>query len=94
VATLQANLATLRAVAGDPYMHDPQLRGRLAEAAIPTLVIWGDSDRIASAHYGRAYADSFVDARFELVNEAGHLPQIEQPAATFALIDAFSQREG
>ena len=93
VATLQANLATLRAVAGDPYMQDPQLRGRLAEVAIPTLVIWGDSDRIASAVYGRAYADSFGDARFELVNEAGHLPQIEQPAATFALIDAFSHRE-
>jgi pimeloyl-ACP methyl ester carboxylesterase len=78
-------------VAGDPYMHDPLLRGRLAEVAIPTLVIWGDSDGIVSADYGRTYADSFIDVRFELVNEAGHLPQIEQPAATFALIDAFVQ---
>jgi len=27
-------------------------------------------------------------ARFELLREAGHLPQIEQPAATFRAIDA------
>ncbi len=91
LATVQANLAPLRVVAGDPYMHDPQLRGRLAEVAVPTLVIWGDSDGIVSADYGRTYADSFLDVRFELVNEAGHLPQIEQPAATFALINAFVQ---
>jgi pimeloyl-ACP methyl ester carboxylesterase len=31
-------------------------------------------------------------ARFTLVEEAGHLPQIEQPAATFAALDAFVAR--
>ncbi len=41
------------------------------------------------SYYGRSYAESFSNARFELVADAGHLPQIEQPAATFALIDAF-----
>jgi pimeloyl-ACP methyl ester carboxylesterase len=30
LATMQANVATLRAIAGEPYMHDPKLRGRLA----------------------------------------------------------------
>jgi pimeloyl-ACP methyl ester carboxylesterase len=87
----EATLAT-RAIAGDPYMHDPELRERLAEAQIPVLVIWGDSDGIAGPAYGRAYAESFPNARFELVTEAGHLPQIEQPAATLALIDAFANR--
>jgi pimeloyl-ACP methyl ester carboxylesterase len=86
---MQANVAALRVVAGDPYMHDPGLRERLGEASIPVLVLWGDSDGIASPNYGRAYAESFSNARFELVADAGHLPQIEQPAATFALIDAF-----
>jgi pimeloyl-ACP methyl ester carboxylesterase len=63
--------------------------------SIPVLVLWGDSDGIASPDYGRAYAESFSNARFELVADAGHLPQIEQPAATFALIDAFSNdRDG
>jgi pimeloyl-ACP methyl ester carboxylesterase len=29
-------------------------------------------------------------ATFELVADAGHLPQIEQPAATLALIEAYA----
>ena len=90
LAVMQANVATLRVVAGDPYMHDPSLRERLGEVSIPVLVLWGDSDGIASPDYGRAYAESFPGARFELVANAGHLPQIEQPAATFAPIDAFA----
>jgi pimeloyl-ACP methyl ester carboxylesterase len=88
-AAQAANVASLQALAGDPYMHDLSLRGRLGEVTAPTLVIWGDSDGIASPDYGRAYAASIPGARFELVADAGHLPQLEQPAATFDLIDAF-----
>lgn len=88
-AIRQANMATMRVLAGDPYMHDPQLLHRLGQIAVPTLVIWGDSDRIMTPAYGAAYAAGFHDARFEIVRDAGHLPQIEQPAATFALIDAY-----
>ncbi len=87
--TLRANLETLRVYAGDPYMHDPELKGRLAAVTVPTLAIWGDSDRIATPEYGRALAHSFPDARFELVADAGHLPQLEQPQATVALTDRF-----
>lgn len=87
-ATRQANMATMRVIAGDPYMHDPQLVNRLGDIQIPVLVIWGDSDRIVTPAYGAAYADAFQNARFAIVENAGHLPQIEQPAATFALIDA------
>ena len=89
-ATFSANLDTLRAVAGDPYMHDPGLRDRLGDVQVPVLVIWGDSDGIFTPDYGRAYAASFPNATFALVKEAGHLPQLEQPAATMALIDRFA----
>jgi pimeloyl-ACP methyl ester carboxylesterase len=91
LATIRSNLATLRVIAGDPYMHDPKLRERLAGVSTPTLAIWGGSDAIVNPDYGRSYAGSFPNARFELVTGAGHLPQIEQPAATFALIDAFAK---
>ena len=86
-AMRQANMQTMALVARD--MNDPELRGRLGAVEIPVLVIWGDSDRIFTPGYGRAYAESFPNCRFELIADAGHLPQLEQPAATLALIDDF-----
>jgi pimeloyl-ACP methyl ester carboxylesterase len=91
-AAMQANMATMRLVAGDPYMYDPDLQPKLAAVTIPTLVLWGDSDKIATPAYGQVYASSFANARFEVIPNAGHLPQIEQPAATLAAIDAFVTR--
>ena len=87
VAMQRSNMQTMGAVFGD--MNDPELRDRLAAVTIPALVIWGDSDRIFTPAYGRAYAESFASGRFELVSNAGHLPHLEQPAATLGLIDAF-----
>jgi pimeloyl-ACP methyl ester carboxylesterase len=89
-ARQQGNLATMRVLAGDPYMHDPKLLHRLAHVEVPALVIWGDSDRIVTPAYGEAYASALRGARFEVVPKAGHLPHIEQPGATFALVDAFT----
>jgi pimeloyl-ACP methyl ester carboxylesterase len=88
-AVQKANMQTMALLANDPYMHDPELLGRLGSVTIPALVIWGDSDRIFPPGYGRGLADGFVNGRFELVKDAGHLPHLEQPAATFALIDGF-----
>ena len=87
-AVRQANMATMRAIAGDPYMHDPTLQNRLGQIAIPVFVMWGKSDRIVTPAYGQAFARAFQNARFAIVDNAGHLPQIEQPGAMFALIDA------
>jgi pimeloyl-ACP methyl ester carboxylesterase len=85
----KANMSTMRLLAGDPYMHDPSLLRRLGGLSIPTLVVWGDSDRIVTPGYGRAMAAAIPGARFEIVDNAGHLPQIEQPESTFRAIDRF-----
>lgn len=64
-----------------PYMHDPKLKGRLHRLRIPSLVLWGDKDRLTTVDYGRAYAAAIPGARFELIDRAGHFPHIEQPEA-------------
>jgi pimeloyl-ACP methyl ester carboxylesterase len=92
LATLRANQATLAALTSEPYMFDPTLRARLAELRTPALVLWGESDRVMTVDYGRAYAAAIPGAAFELVAEAGHLPQLEQPAETFRRLDAFLAR--
>lgn len=81
---VRANIAAVVAYGG--RMVDPDLRARLAQAEVPVLVLWGESDGIVDPHYGQAYADAFPDARFELIPEAGHVPQLEQPAALLAAL--------
>jgi pimeloyl-ACP methyl ester carboxylesterase len=60
----------------------------------PTSLLWGESDRVVTPAYGAAYAKAFGGARFEVIAEAGHLPQIEQPDATYALVEAHLRRTG
>jgi pimeloyl-ACP methyl ester carboxylesterase len=62
-----------------PYMHNPQLPRWLKRIAVPTLVLWGASDRIVLPEYGRAYAALIPGARFALIEAAGHHPEVEQP---------------
>ena len=82
-----ATLATLKAYAG-PSMTDPGLLPALAEVSVPTLLVWGEHDRVVPPAFGRAYADAFRHARFELIRGAGHVPTREAPDAVFAAIDA------
>ena len=84
-----ANAAALAAYDNGAKMQDPALRARLAGVTTPVLVLWGESDGIASPHYGAAYANAFANGVFELIPKAGHLPQIEQPARVSASIGSF-----
>jgi pimeloyl-ACP methyl ester carboxylesterase len=81
--------------AWSPYMHDPKLRNRLHRIRIPTLVLWGASDRILSESYGRAYCAAITGAQFELIERAGHFPHLEQPELfanrIFAFVEETSQ---
>jgi pimeloyl-ACP methyl ester carboxylesterase len=79
------NWDALSLYAWHPYMYNPQLKRWLGGIHVPTLVIWGASDRIVTPDYGRAYATLIPGARFELIERAGHHPEIEQP-------DVFAER--
>jgi pimeloyl-ACP methyl ester carboxylesterase len=53
------------------------------------LVLWGSSDGIVSPDYGRSYAKLIPKARFELIEYAGHHPEIEQPAEFVTRVAGF-----
>jgi len=72
------NIPALLAYAG-LKMNDPTLLDRLAKITLPTQILWGESDRVVTPDYGRAFARAIPNARFTLLPEAGHLPQIEAP---------------
>lgn len=77
-AVAAGNRTALAAYAGTA-MSDPTLAARLGALEIPTLVLWGDSDRIVDTDYGRAYAAAIPMARFQLLTDTGHSPQLETP---------------
>jgi pimeloyl-ACP methyl ester carboxylesterase len=81
VMTAARNREALGRYGWSPYMHNPKLKGRLHRIRIPTLFLWGASDRILSESYGRAYAAAIPGATFEVIERAGHFPHLEQPEA-------------
>ena len=85
-AGMAANMRTLAVYGRARDMGDPALRERLASVRLPVLVVWGESDRVVTPAYGRAAAAAFPNARFELIERCGHMPQIEQPARLLALV--------
>ncbi|WP_405164516.1 alpha/beta hydrolase [Nocardia sp. NBC_01499] len=77
-AIAASNRVALAVYAGTS-MTDPELAEHLAGLEIPTLVLWGEADGIVDTGYGRAYATAIPMARFQLLPDTGHLPQLETP---------------
>jgi pimeloyl-ACP methyl ester carboxylesterase len=87
-AIQQSNGQTMAAIAGRG-MSDSTLLGRLDAVTVPTLVVFGESDRVVTPAYGRVVARAISGAAFAEVSAAGHLPHLEAPEATWAVIDPF-----
>lgn len=64
-----------------PHLYNPRLRFWLHRVNVPACVVWGASDGVVSPSYGAAYAKLIPNARFEVIGEAGHHPELEQPRA-------------
>jgi pimeloyl-ACP methyl ester carboxylesterase len=57
--------------------------------AAPTLIIWGEADRIIAPVYAREFAKKISGARVEMIVGAGHLPQLEQQDAVLKALSEF-----
>jgi len=79
MTALARNWDALCLYAWRPHMYNPQLKHWLRRISVPTLVLWGASDRIVTPDYGRAYSALIPGAQFAAIEEAGHHPELEQP---------------
>jgi pimeloyl-ACP methyl ester carboxylesterase len=70
-------------------MYNPSLAHLLGGVRCPSLVIWGEQDRVVPA----ATADQFVAAlrngRREIIRNCGHAVEMEQPAELAHLVSSF-----
>lgn len=62
-AAMPGNRASLAVYAGTAFA-DPGL----AAITVPTLVAWGEADRICDPDYGRAYAAAIPGAQYQIGN--------------------------
>jgi 3-oxoadipate enol-lactonase len=62
---------------------------RLPSIRVPTLVVHGDHDRLVPAGNGRVVAARIPGARFQLIQNAGHILTTDQPEACRRLMIEF-----
>lgn len=70
------------------------LDDRLGEITAPTLVMWGEQDRLVHPSTARVWADGIPGAQTVRYPDAGHMPMLELPRRTAADYRAFLDRIG
>jgi pimeloyl-ACP methyl ester carboxylesterase len=87
--SMRAFVATMRSVI-EPRGQSVSAIDRLYLAAhVPTLIVWGEHDRIIPVHHAYEAQRAIPDSRLEVIEGAGHFPHAEQPARFVAILKEF-----
>lgn len=81
-----SNAITIARVAWQPRLHDPHLAKWLHRIATPTLVVWGEHDRVLPPAHAEAYTGAITGARKLIVPACGHWVAHERPDRLVAAI--------
>jgi pimeloyl-ACP methyl ester carboxylesterase len=85
----QAMTVLARLVWERPY--NPKLADRLHRVRCPTLLLWGDHDRLVPPAYGEAYKKYLPHAELKFIKDCGHLPMFEKEAEFVEALTAFAK---
>jgi len=83
------NRTTVARLTWQPRAHDPHLAKWLHRIDAPTLLIWGEHDRMFPVEHARAYQELIPGAKLVIVPQCGHVPQVEQPEIFVAEVENF-----
>jgi pimeloyl-ACP methyl ester carboxylesterase len=72
-----------------PRLYNPDLHKWLHRICVPTLILWGDDDRLLPPAYGPAFNKLIPGSRLEVIAKCGHLPQVEHADEWVGKIVAF-----
>ncbi|HET9550202.1 MAG TPA: alpha/beta fold hydrolase, partial [Candidatus Binatia bacterium] len=71
------------------FPDNPRLRRYLDRVKLPTMILWGEHDRVVPAAHGTAYREGIAGAKLITIPNTGHLPHIEAPAVCADIISDF-----
>jgi pimeloyl-ACP methyl ester carboxylesterase len=69
--------------------YDPKLAQRLRRIECPTLLLWGEHDRLVPPAFGREYEKHIQRAEMKLIPNCGHLPMFEKEKDFVNIISEF-----
>ena len=70
-------------------LPDKGLGKRIHRVRAPALLVWGKDDRLVPPVYADEFARRLPGARLEIIDRAGHAPQLEEPAAVARAVSEF-----
>ena len=80
--TMLKNRFTATKLGWQPRWYNPDLEKWLHRIKLPTLIIWGDEDKVMPADYAGLWRERLPDARLVMIEKCGHVPQIEKLSET------------
>src|ERR1700733_7681268 len=92
--TRQAFLRTLRSVVDYRGQAVSALGKIHVSHGLPTLLTWGEEDRIIPVAHGYAAHDAVPGSRLEVLPGVGHFPHVESPTAVVDILDDFIATTG
>ena len=70
--------------------EDPEaVTSRYAEIHLPTLLLWGDHDRVVPLWVGERLAEVLPNATLRVLEDCGHLPPEEKPTESLTVFREF-----
>src|SRR5215216_14770 len=72
-----------------PRSYDPHLHKWLHRIDVPTLLLWGDNDRLFPKDYAAAYQQFIPDAKAVIIPACGHLPHVEKASVFVSELQNF-----
>ncbi len=85
----QAFVRTMRSVI-DPGGQSVSAMSRLYLAAhMPTLIVWGEQDRIIPVAHAYQAHEAIPNSRLEIMKDAGHFPHVEEPVRFVEILRDF-----
>jgi 2-hydroxy-6-oxonona-2,4-dienedioate hydrolase len=81
-----AKYAFMSTVLGIRYA--PKLKGRLSNIIAPTLLVWGENDRMIPLQYAREY-EEIPKSKLIVIKNCGHTPYVEKPITFNKIILSF-----
>jgi pimeloyl-ACP methyl ester carboxylesterase len=66
-----------------------EIRERLPQIACPTLIVWGEHDRLVTVRDADLFAELIPNSRKIVFGDTGHVAMLERPDAFNALLDEF-----